>query len=64
MDQAGMERIIAEAGYRPVQRRTLYDACQDPCCTGPLPIATARRGTELPVLKSPVGDIDDGIATA
>jgi cyclic dehypoxanthinyl futalosine synthase len=64
MDQAGMERIIAEAGYRPVQRRTLYDACQDPCCTGPLPIAKARRGTELPVLKSPVGDIDDGIATA
>jgi hypothetical protein len=28
-----------------------------------LPVPKARR-TELPVLKSPVGDIDDGIATA
>jgi len=63
MDQAGMERIISEAGYTPVQRRTLYDGCKDPCCSGPLPIAKARR-MELPVLKSPVGDIDDGIATA
>jgi hypothetical protein len=63
MDQAGMERIISEAGYTPVQRRTLYDACSDPCCSGPLPVAKARL-TELPVLNSPVGDIDDGIATA
>jgi cyclic dehypoxanthinyl futalosine synthase len=62
MDQQGMERIISEAGYTPVQRRTLYDACSEPCCTGPLPVPKARR-TELSVHSSS-GDIDDGIATA
>ena len=62
MDQQGMERIISEAGYTPVQRRTLYDACSEPCCTGPLPVPKGRR-TELSVHSSS-GDIDDGIATA
>ncbi len=63
MDQEGMERIIADAGYTPVQRRTLYDACPDPCCTGPLPVAK-KRAAALPVLERSLGDIDDGIATA
>jgi len=65
MDQAGMERIISEAGYRPVQRRTLYDACQDPCCTGPLPVPRVpfADSPELPSMPAS-RDIDDGIATA
>ena len=29
---------------RPVQRRTLYDACPDPCCAAPIPTAKARAG--------------------
>ncbi len=67
MDQAGMERLIADAGYMPVQRRTLYDGCSDPCCTGPLPIPKVPfvdnpNLPSLPGRKS--GDIDDGIATA
>jgi cyclic dehypoxanthinyl futalosine synthase len=64
MDQAGMERLISDAGYTPVQRRTLYEACPDPCCTGPLPVPKAQGSMSLPVLKTPTGDIDDGIATA
>ncbi len=44
MTQDEMRRIISDAGYTPVQRRTLYDACKDPCCTGPIPQPkTARR---------------------
>jgi cyclic dehypoxanthinyl futalosine synthase len=69
MDQAGMERIISDAGYRPVQRRTLYDACSDPCCAGPLPkakagpmIADPRRLPSLP--RDPAHDLDDDIASA
>jgi cyclic dehypoxanthinyl futalosine synthase len=64
MDQEGMERIISDAGYTPVQRRTLYDACKDPCCTGPLPVPKKKQAASLPVLKPASGDIDDGIATA
>ncbi|MGH9442157.1 MAG: cyclic dehypoxanthinyl futalosine synthase [Thermoanaerobaculia bacterium] len=64
MDQDGMERLISDAGFTPVQRRTLYDACKDPCCTGPLPVPKAKKIASLPVLKAPSGDIDDGIATA
>jgi cyclic dehypoxanthinyl futalosine synthase len=64
MDQAGMERLISDAGLTPVQRRTLYDACKDPCCTGPLPVPKAKKAASLPVVKAPTGDIDDGIATA
>ena len=64
MDQDGMERLISDAGYTPVQRRTLYDSCKDACCTGPLPVAKKRQAAALPVLKTPTGDIDDGIATA
>ena len=64
MDQDGMERLIADAGYTPVQRRTLYDSCKDPCCTGPLPVPKRKLAAALPVLKAAGGDIDDGIATA
>jgi len=73
MDQAGMERIISDAGYRPVQRRTLYDACREPCCTGPLPVPKAKHAAMLPVaagalstlpVRNPDKDIDDGVATA
>ena len=44
MTQDEMRRIIADAGYTPVQRRTLYDACPDACCAAPIPAPrTARR---------------------
>ena len=39
MTQDEMRRIIADAGYTPVQRRTLYDACQESCCRAPIPAA-------------------------
>lgn len=42
MTQGDMRRLIASAGYEPVQRRTLYDACQDPCCAAPIPVPKAR----------------------
>jgi cyclic dehypoxanthinyl futalosine synthase len=64
IDQDAMERIISEAGCTPVQRRTLYDACKDACCTGPLPVPKKKKASSLPVLKTPTGDIDNGIATA
>ena len=60
MTQAGMRRIIADAGYEPVQRRTLYDACKDLCCTGPIPIPKA------PVAALPThgADLDSSVASA
>jgi cyclic dehypoxanthinyl futalosine synthase len=67
MDQAGMERMISDAGYTPVQRRTLYDACKDACCAGPLPKPKAKfiDNTKLPTMpKSPSRDIDDDVASA
>jgi cyclic dehypoxanthinyl futalosine synthase len=54
-----IRRIIADAGYEPVQRRTLYDACPDACCTGPLP-TPKERGAMLPAL----GKIDSSLASA
>ena len=60
MSQDGMRRLIADAGYRPEQRRTLYDACAEPCCSGPIPLPKAP-GASLPVL----GDaIDASLASA
>ena len=67
MDQAGMERMISDAGYSPVQRRTLYDACNEACCSGPLPKAKPKfiDNTKLPTMpKSPSLDIDDDVASA
>ena len=48
MSQDEMRRIIADAGYAPVQRRTLYDACPDPCCAAPIPAAEAARAPACP----------------
>jgi hypothetical protein len=33
-----MRHLIADAGYAPIQRRTLYDACRDACCRAPIPV--------------------------
>jgi cyclic dehypoxanthinyl futalosine synthase len=60
MTQPEMRRLIADAGYRPVQRRTLYDACSDACCTGPIPEPKSRTGV-LPVVGAA---LDSGIASA
>ena len=54
-----MRRIIADAGYEPVQRRTLYDACPDPCCAAPIPAAKPRAG--LPVVGAA---LDSNLASA
>jgi len=54
-----MRRVIADAGYTPVQRRTLYDACQDACCRAPIPKPKAPTG--LPVLGA---DLDSSLASA
>jgi hypothetical protein len=42
-----------------MQRRTLYDACQEPCCTGPIPEPKPAIG--LPVLG---GTLDGNLASA
>ena len=60
MTQDEMRRLIADAGYRPVQRRTLYDACTDLCCTSPIP-QPRPRGTMLPI---PGSALDDNLASA
>jgi len=60
MTQDEMRRVIADAGYTPIQRRTLYDACKEPCCTGPIP-EPKPRPAELPVVGA---DIDSSIASA
>jgi cyclic dehypoxanthinyl futalosine synthase len=60
MTQEEMRRLIADAGYEPVQRRTLYDACKDPCCASPIPEPKAR-GAVLPVAGSA---LDNNLASA
>jgi len=55
-----MRRLIADAGYEPVQRRTLYDACKDFCCTSPIP-EPKTRGAMLPVASSA---LDNNLASA
>ena len=62
MTQDEMRRLIADAGYRPVQRRTLYDACPEACCRAPIPVPKPI-GVGLPVLAAG-GDIDAGLASA
>jgi cyclic dehypoxanthinyl futalosine synthase len=52
-----LRRMITDAGYEAVQRRTLYDACPDACCASPIPspkTAAAARSAGLPVLDSSV----------
>ena len=60
MTQDEMRRIISDAGYTPVQRRTLYDACQESCCRAPIPKPKAHAAG-LPVLGS---DLDSSLASA
>ncbi len=60
MTQEDMRRIIADAGYEPAQRRTLYDACTEFCCTSPIPKPKSRAG----LLPSAGSDLDAGIASA
>jgi cyclic dehypoxanthinyl futalosine synthase len=61
MDQDGMRRILSGAGYEPVQRRTLYDACRDLCCTSPIP-APKARAAGLPVHDGE--SLDSSVASA
>ena len=61
MTQVEMRRVIADAGYQPVQRRTLYDACADACCQAPIPQPRDRTPeTGLPVVAS----LDSSVASA
>lgn len=61
MTQDEMRRLIADAGYEPVQRRTLYDACKDLCCTSPIPVPRENRAAALPTVAS---RLDDNLASA
>ncbi len=60
MTQEEMRCLIADAGYEPVQRRTLYDACKDSCCATPIPVPKAR-GVLLPIAGT---GVDSSIASA
>src|SRR6266496_1219929 len=60
MTQEEMRRLIADAGYQPVQRRTLYDACEDFCCTSPIPEPKVREST-LQVVDA---SLDNNLASA
>jgi hypothetical protein len=60
MTQDEMRRIISDAGYTPLQRRTLYDACQEACCRAPIPTPKASR-SGLPVHGA---DLDASLASA
>jgi hypothetical protein len=62
MTQDEMRRLIADAGYRPVLRRTLYDACPEACCRAPIPVPKPI-GVGHPVLAAG-GDLDAGLASA
>jgi cyclic dehypoxanthinyl futalosine synthase len=61
MTQPEMRRLIADAGYEPVQRRTLYDACRDACCTSPIPEPKARGAAPLAAIHQP---LDSSVASA
>ena len=60
MDQEGMRRLLSDAGYEPVQRRTLYDACKDFCCTSPIP-TPKPKAVGLPAHGA---SIDSSVASA
>ena len=60
MTQEEMRRLIADAGYAPVQRRTLYDACKEFCCTSPIP-EPKPRAAMLPAAGS---SLDNNLASA
>ena len=61
MTQTEMRRLISDAGYQPVQRRTLYDACKEACCAAPIP-EPKDRSTALPSVASPA--LDSSVASA
>jgi len=61
MTQEEMRRLIADAGYEPVQRRTLYDACADFCCTSPIPVLKAKKTAMLPTAGEA---LDSSLASA
>jgi cyclic dehypoxanthinyl futalosine synthase len=61
MTQDQMRHLIADAGYEPVQRRTLYDACKDACCQAPIPKPKAGPSAGLPVHADA---IDASVASA
>ena len=60
MTQDDMRRVIADAGYEPVQRRTLYDACKDPCCAAPVPLPKVRAR----LVTAAGAELDSGLASA
>ncbi len=60
MTQEEMRRLIADAGYEPVQRRTLYDACKDLCCATPIPLPKAKA----PMLPIAGSALDNNLASA
>jgi cyclic dehypoxanthinyl futalosine synthase len=62
MTQPEMRRLISDAGYEPVQRRTLYDACPDACCTAPIPSPKASAAS-LPALSAS-SVLDSSLASA
>jgi cyclic dehypoxanthinyl futalosine synthase len=61
MTQPEMRRLISDAGYEPVQRRTLYDACKKPCCAAPIP--TPKERAAFPILGSATS-LDTSVASA
>jgi hypothetical protein len=61
MTQPEMRRLIADAGYEPVQRRTLYDACRDVCCTSPIPEPKAKGAAALSAWTGP---LDESVVSA
>jgi hypothetical protein len=62
MTQPEMRRLISDAGYEPVQRRTLYDACQEACCAAPIP-TPKEHVTALPAVGSAPA-LDTSVASA
>jgi hypothetical protein len=62
MTQSEMRRLISDAGYEPVQRRTLYDACKEACCAAPIP-KPKEHATALPTLGS-APTLDTSVASA
>jgi hypothetical protein len=61
MTQPEMRRLISDAGYEPVQRRTLYDACREACCSAPIP-APKERPAALPTIET--ASFDSSVASA
>jgi len=60
MTQGEMRRLIADAGYEPTQRHTLYDACRESCCTSAIPVPKASA--PLPAARA--GALDSSLASA